>query len=168
LAGSSESAYFQSVRLRTASAAWRSEQVLGELEDGHQGQPPGRCGGWAADGEGVRERLVVADGADSSRMRINRLPLDRRLVTSVAVDSDDRVCVFRRRPAPAMLVFDRDGTRLGSWGEGRFREPHGVWIGPDDAAYVAEGDRRIGVLSRGDLYVSEVLGDDRLQKYARR
>ena len=193
------------------------------------------------------------------------------LVSSIAVDSEDRVYVFQRLPAPVMLVFASDGTRLGSWGgdlfvsdgygqnrwhrfgvdgallgswgrtgsgPGEFRLPHAIWvdrdsrvyvtdrtnnrvqifsptgdyltewsglrspnqvfIDDDDTVYVAEGDRRISVLSRdgavlarwgeagaepgqfrdsphsiwadsrGDLYVSEVLGDDRLQKFVRR
>ena len=63
---------------------------------------------------------------------------DLGLVSSVAVDSDDSVFVFQRSPEPLMLVFDRDGTRLGSWGEGLFREPHGVWIGPDDTVFTAD------------------------------
>lgn len=61
------------------------------------------------------------------------------LVSSVAVDSDDRLFVFHRSPEPVMLIFDRDGTRLGSWGEDLFREPHGVWIGPDNAVFTTDG-----------------------------
>ena len=31
-----------------------------------------------------------------------------------------------------MVVFDRDGRFLGSWGEGIFTHPHGITITPND------------------------------------
>jgi DNA-binding beta-propeller fold protein YncE len=55
----------------------------------------------------------------------------------VATDSRDRVFVFSRGPHP-VLVFDPDGTFVGSWGEGLFRRPHGISIGPDDAVYCTD------------------------------
>src|SRR5262249_3440456 len=50
-------------------------------------------------------------------------------VAAVAVDSKDRVYVFNRGAHP-MVVFDRDGNFLRSWGEGLFTRAHGVHIGP--------------------------------------
>jgi hypothetical protein len=38
---------------------------------------------------------------------------------AVATDSKDRVFVFHRGEHP-ILIFNRDGTFLGSWGEGLF------------------------------------------------
>ncbi len=58
-------------------------------------------------------------------------------VAAVATDSRDRVFVFNRSEHP-LIVFDRDGTFLGSWGEGLFPCPHGLWIGPDDAVYCTD------------------------------
>jgi len=58
-------------------------------------------------------------------------------VTAVAVDSKDRVLVFNRGDHP-VLVFDRDGTFLRSWGEGVFARPHGITIGPDDCVYCTD------------------------------
>jgi DNA-binding beta-propeller fold protein YncE len=58
-------------------------------------------------------------------------------VAGVAVDSRDRVFVFNRGEHPVM-VFDRDGALLGSWGEGLFVRPHGIFIGPDDAVYCTD------------------------------
>jgi DNA-binding beta-propeller fold protein YncE len=55
-------------------------------------------------------------------------------VAAVAVDSRDRVYVFNRGDHP-VIVFDRHGTFLAAWGEGQFRRPHGIFIGPDDAVY---------------------------------
>lgn len=56
---------------------------------------------------------------------------------AVATDSHDRVYVFHRGEHP-VLVFDRDGTFLASWGEGMFTRPHGLTIGPDDAVYCCD------------------------------
>jgi DNA-binding beta-propeller fold protein YncE len=58
-------------------------------------------------------------------------------VAGVATDSRDRVYVFNRGEHPVM-VFDRDGTFLTSWGEGLFARPHGIVIGPDDAVYCTD------------------------------
>jgi DNA-binding beta-propeller fold protein YncE len=58
-------------------------------------------------------------------------------VTAVATDSRDRVFVFNRGEHP-MMVFDRDGNFLESWGEGMFVRPHGITIGPDDSIYCTD------------------------------
>lgn len=64
-------------------------------------------------------------------------------VADVAVDSQDRVYVLSRGEHP-MMVFDRDGTFLASWGEGLFSRPHGLTIGPDDLLYcVDDGDHTV-------------------------
>jgi DNA-binding beta-propeller fold protein YncE len=57
--------------------------------------------------------------------------------TAVAADSRDRVFVFNRGPHP-VIVFDRDGNFVASWGEGLFKRPHGIFIGPDDAVYCCD------------------------------
>lgn len=58
-------------------------------------------------------------------------------VAAVATDSRDRVYVFNRGEHP-LLVFDRDGRFLASWGEGLFARPHGVCVGPDDSVYCTD------------------------------
>jgi DNA-binding beta-propeller fold protein YncE len=58
-------------------------------------------------------------------------------VTAVAVDSQDRAFVFNRGDHP-LMVFDRDGTFLESWGEGLFARPHGITIGPEDCVYCTD------------------------------
>ncbi|MSP89310.1 MAG: hypothetical protein EXQ92_10965 [Alphaproteobacteria bacterium] len=64
-------------------------------------------------------------------------------VAAVGVDRQDRVYIFNRGAHP-MIVFDRDGNFLRSWGEGIFRRPHGVHVGPDDTIYCTdEGDHTV-------------------------
>lgn len=64
-------------------------------------------------------------------------------VASVAVDRADRVYVFNRGEHP-MVVFDRNGRVLRTWGEGVFARPHGLHIGPDDALYCTDdGDHTV-------------------------
>ena len=58
-------------------------------------------------------------------------------VTAVATDSRDRVFVFSRSVHPVM-VFDRDGRFLYSWGEGVFHRPHGIHIDRHDAVYCTD------------------------------
>jgi DNA-binding beta-propeller fold protein YncE len=66
-----------------------------------------------------------------------------RDVAAVAVDHKDRVYVFNRGEHP-MIVFDRDGNFLRSWGEGVFSRAHGLHIGPDETLYCTDdGDHSV-------------------------
>ena len=66
-----------------------------------------------------------------------------RDVAAVAVDHQDRVYVFNRGEHP-MMVFDRDGHFLRSWGEGVFNRAHGLHIGPDESLYCTDdGDHSV-------------------------
>ena len=49
----------------------------------------------------------------------------------------DNVYVFNRGEHP-MMVFDRDGNFLRSWGEGQYPRAHGVHMGPDDSIYLTD------------------------------
>jgi hypothetical protein len=53
------------------------------------------------------------------------LPLG--VVSRVACDAQDRIYVFQRKDPPVM-VFDRDGNFLASWGSGEVTDPHGLKI----------------------------------------
>ena len=50
--------------------------------------------------------------------------------SGAAVDDRDNVFLFNRSEHP-VIVFDRQGNFLRSWGEGIFNRPHGVFITPD-------------------------------------
>ncbi len=73
----------------------------------------------------------------------------------VAVDSKDRVYVFTRGEH-GVIVFDRDGNFLSSWGEGVFGSAHGICIGPDDSVYcVDNGDHTVRKFSTdGELLMT--------------
>ena len=61
-------------------------------------------------------------------------------VAGVAVDSGDNVYVFSRGDHP-VIVFDREGNFLRSWGEGAFTQrTHGIHIGPDDSVYCIDDE----------------------------
>ena len=63
--------------------------------------------------------------------------------TAVALDSNDNVYVFNRGEHP-MMVFDKNGTFLKSWGEGIFSRPHGLSKGPDNTIYCTDdGDHSV-------------------------
>jgi DNA-binding beta-propeller fold protein YncE len=57
---------------------------------------------------------------------------------AVCVDSKDNVYVFNRGAHP-VIVFDRDGRFLRSWGEDvGFVNAHGAAVGPDDMLYLTD------------------------------
>jgi DNA-binding beta-propeller fold protein YncE len=58
-------------------------------------------------------------------------------VSGIAIDSQDRVYIFNRSKHP-MMIFDREGNLLSSWGEEHFTHAHGIYIGPDDAIYCTD------------------------------
>ncbi len=58
-------------------------------------------------------------------------------VVGIAVDSHDRAFVFCRGEHP-VIIFNRDGTFAGSWGEGVFVRPHGITIGPGDVVWCTD------------------------------
>lgn len=58
-------------------------------------------------------------------------------VVGTATDAAGNVLVFNRGEHP-VIVFDRAGRFLRSWGEGAFHRPHGIHVGPDDAVYCVD------------------------------
>jgi DNA-binding beta-propeller fold protein YncE len=57
----------------------------------------------------------------------------------VAVNSRDEVYAITRNPSHPVVVFDRDGNYLRSFGQGIFSErTHGILVGPDDSVWCAD------------------------------
>jgi len=64
-------------------------------------------------------------------------------VAAVGVDSKDNVYVFNRGQHP-MMVFNRSGEFLRSWGEGLFVRAHGIHVAPDDTLWCTDdGDHSV-------------------------
>lgn len=55
----------------------------------------------------------------------------------VAVDANDRVYVFNRGEHP-VIMFEADGTFVGSWGEGVFTTAHGITYAANDTMYLVD------------------------------
>ena len=58
-------------------------------------------------------------------------------VSAVATDAKDRVYVAHRGPKP-VLVFDREGTFVRSWGDDHLKTPHGLRIDHDGNVWVTD------------------------------
>jgi DNA-binding beta-propeller fold protein YncE len=58
-------------------------------------------------------------------------------ISGIAIDSQDRVYIFNRSKHP-MMIFDREGNLLSSWGEEHFTHAHGIYIGSDDGIYCTD------------------------------
>lgn len=57
---------------------------------------------------------------------------------SISIDSQDRLFIFLRSATHPVVVFDREGNMLSSWGEGMFGRAHGIHVGPDGFIYCAD------------------------------
>jgi hypothetical protein len=91
----------------------------------------------------VGEQRVTQIGTGAFTYRVNadwaKPPEDWWFneVSAVGVDRHDRVYVFSRSEHP-MMIFDRDGNFLKSWGEGQFVRPHGVHIAANDTIFLTD------------------------------
>jgi len=64
-------------------------------------------------------------------------------VAAVGVDRHDNVYAFHRGEHP-MIVFDREGNFLRSWGDGIFKRAHGISMGPNDTIFCTDdGDHTV-------------------------
>ena len=58
---------------------------------------------------------------------------------AVAVDPHDRIYCFNRSSDHPVVVFDRDGEFLFSWGAGMFRFPHAIRFDDQGFAWLTDG-----------------------------
>ena len=58
-------------------------------------------------------------------------------VAGIAVDDRNRVYLFNRGSDP-VVILDRDGEFLASWGHGQFANAHGAHIGADQCLYLTD------------------------------
>ena len=83
---------------------------------------------------------------------------DFGIISSVAADSQDRVFVIDREPAPAIIVLDRDGNLITTWGQDFFESPHSIWISPDDVAYITDCEKHTVTVHKLDGEIISMLG----------
>jgi DNA-binding beta-propeller fold protein YncE len=58
-------------------------------------------------------------------------------VAGIVIDRQDNIYVYNRGEHP-IIIFDRNGKFLGSWGEGVLPSAHGIWMDPDENLYLAD------------------------------
>jgi DNA-binding beta-propeller fold protein YncE len=78
------------------------------------------------------------------------------MVSAVATDSQDRVYAFQRKDPP-IVVFDREGKLLNSWGNGAFLFAHGIFIA-DDTVYLTDRDSSVCLMYTLDGKPIQMLG----------
>ena len=85
-------------------------------------------------------------------------------VAAVGIDAQDRVYAFNRGRHP-MVVFDRDGNFLRSWGERQYPRAHGVHVAPDDTIFLTDDGghfvRKVTLDGKAECRLWVQKGDDR-------
>jgi len=76
-------------------------------------------------------------------------------VVGISVDSDDKVYVFNRGKRP-MIVFNREGNEVASWGTGVFNRPHGSYMTSDEHIWLTDDSRHVAhkFTKEGDLLMT--------------
>jgi DNA-binding beta-propeller fold protein YncE len=84
---------------------------------------------------------IVGSGKYTYKVNENwqRPPEDVEIrACAVSVDSQDRVYCFNRNPQHPVVIFDRDGNFLSSWGAGLFSFPHAIRIDEQDNVWLTD------------------------------
>ena len=76
--------------------------------------------------------------------------------SAIATDSQDRVYLFQRKDPP-VLIFDREGNLIDSWGNGNFRSPHGFNI-TGDVVYLTDREGSVAMKYTLDGKPLQILG----------
>jgi len=78
---------------------------------------------------------------------------------AVAVGPQDRVYAFNRVPEHPVVVFDRDGNFLGSWGAGLFKFPHAVRFDNDGNVWLTDGHHQQFMKFTADGKLLKTIGE---------
>jgi len=77
-------------------------------------------------------------------------------VAGIAIDGNDNVYLFNRGDHP-MIVLDRHGSIIRTWGEGIFTRPHGVHVGHDGYVYCTDdGDHTVRKFTPAGVALLEI------------
>lgn len=88
-----------------------------------------------------RNRVVLGDRlyrVDTSWGDLSGRP-QLGLISQVAADSEGSLVVLQRTP-PLLIVFDREGRFVRSFGDELVRDGHGIYIDRDDRVFVVDRD----------------------------
>jgi len=77
---------------------------------------------------------------------------------AVTVDSRDRVYCFNRTPDHPIVVFDREGNYLSSWGAGLFAFPHTIRVDEHDNLWIVDRDHGQMLLYTSDGTLLRTIG----------
>lgn len=80
------------------------------------------------------------------------------MAASVTVDAQDRVYCFNRDKQFPVLVFDRDGNFLSSWGAGLFAFPHTIRTAKDGNLWLVDRDHAQMMLFTTDGKLLRTIG----------
>ena len=102
-------------------------------------------------GEGTHTYELIQDWA--------KLPYGETfgVVSTVATDSQDRVYVLQRKDPP-VVVFDKGGNFLSSWGNGNINSPHGMTIA-NDVVYITDRDDSVAISFTLEGRPIQILGE---------
>ena len=78
--------------------------------------------------------------------------------TAIVTDSQHRVYLFNRSDHP-LIVLDRDGKFLNSWGEGDLPDAHGMFIDADDNLYMPVKNSHVVLKYSPDGNLLMTMGD---------
>jgi DNA-binding beta-propeller fold protein YncE len=78
-------------------------------------------------------------------------------VCGLAIDSEDRVYVLNRGTHP-IIVFDREGNLLTSWGDKLFQRAHGAGISPDGSIFCTDDELHVVYKFTPDGKLLQTLG----------
>ena len=70
-------------------------------------------------------------------------------IASVSVDSQDRVYVYTRTAHP-LMIFDRDGNFLRSWGEDILKDAHGLCIDAQGNMFMVDRESQVAMKFTAD------------------
>ncbi len=86
--------------------------------------------------------VILGDRRYAVRRKWARLPPGSAFgfISDLMVDRAGRVHVAQRGSDQPIVVFERDGSYAGAWGEGTIGEPHYVTRAADDTVLVADRD----------------------------
>ena len=78
------------------------------------------------------------------------------LISRVTTDSQNRLYIFQRKD-PAVLIFDKDGKFVSSWGAGLFKRAHGFKI-VNDVVYLTDQTDNVALIYTLDGKLIKQLG----------